>query len=82
MLKTAVSKAAASEGTRRTLGGYVEGLNNARTPLADFFSILLELPLQGGPVSLHIMRACESLTCEVPVETTETLILLSVIVTL
>jgi hypothetical protein len=35
------SKAAASEGPRRTLG-YVEGLNDARTLLADFFSILLE----------------------------------------
>ena len=23
--------------------GYVEGLNDARTPLADFFSILLDL---------------------------------------
>ena len=34
------SKAAASEGPRRTLG-YVEGLNDARTLLADFFSSLL-----------------------------------------
>ena len=36
------SKAAASEEARRTLR-YVEPLNDARTPLADFFSILLEL---------------------------------------
>jgi len=35
------SKAAASEGARRTLR-YVELLSDARTPLADFFSILLK----------------------------------------
>jgi len=35
------SKAAASEGARRTLR-YVEPLSEARTKLADFFSILLE----------------------------------------
>ncbi len=35
------SKAAASEGARRTLR-YVEPLSDARTPLEDFFSILLE----------------------------------------
>jgi len=34
------SKAAAREEVRRTLG-YVEPLSDARTPLADFFSILL-----------------------------------------
>ncbi len=34
------SKAAASEGARRTLW-YVEPLSDARTPLEDFFSILL-----------------------------------------
>jgi hypothetical protein len=37
----AVQQAAASEEARRTLQ-YVEPLNDARTPLADFFSILLE----------------------------------------
>jgi hypothetical protein len=42
MLKKAASKAAASEGPRRTFKGYVEGLNDARTQLAAFFSILLE----------------------------------------
>ena len=36
------SKAAASEGPRRTLWGSVEGLNDVRTLLADFFSILLK----------------------------------------
>ena len=36
------SKAAASEEARRTLQ-YVEPLSDARTPLEDFFSILLEL---------------------------------------
>ena len=35
------SKAAASEKARRTLR-YVEPLSEARTPLADFFCILLE----------------------------------------
>ena len=35
------SKAATSEEARRTLR-YVELLSEARTPLADFFSILLE----------------------------------------
>ena len=35
------SKAAASEEARRTLR-YVEPLSDARTPLVDFFSILLE----------------------------------------
>ena len=39
--KRLFSKAAASEAARRTLR-YVEPLSDARTPLADFFSILLE----------------------------------------
>jgi hypothetical protein len=39
--KRPFSKAAASEGARRTLR-YVEPLSDARTPLGDFFSILLE----------------------------------------
>jgi len=37
------SKAAASEEARRTLR-YVEPLSDARTPLEDFFSILLNKP--------------------------------------
>jgi hypothetical protein len=41
VLKKAVSKAAAREEARRTLR-YVEPLNDVRTPLADFFSTLLE----------------------------------------
>ncbi len=40
MLKRPSSKAAASEEARRTLQ-YVEPLSDARTPLEDFFSILL-----------------------------------------
>ncbi|MCG3774606.1 MAG: hypothetical protein JW395_1429 [Nitrospira sp.] len=40
ILKMPSSKAAASEEARRTLR-YVEPLSDARTPLADFFSILL-----------------------------------------
>jgi len=36
------SKAAASEGPEAYPLGYVEGLNDARTLLADFFSILLK----------------------------------------
>ena len=39
--KSPSSKAAASEEARRTLR-YVEPLSAARTPLVDFFSILLE----------------------------------------
>ena len=39
------SKAAASDEARRTLR-YVEPLSDARTPLADFFSILLDLRLR------------------------------------
>jgi len=42
MLKKAVSKAAASEGPEAYPLGYVEGLNDARTLLADFFSILVD----------------------------------------
>ena len=38
------SKAAASEEARCTLR-YIEPLNDARTPLADFFRILLKTPL-------------------------------------
>jgi hypothetical protein len=44
MLKKAVSKAAASEEARRTFR-YIEPLSAARTPLTDFFSILL---MRGG----------------------------------
>ena len=63
MLKIPSSKAAASEEGRRTLR-YVEPLSEVRTPLADFFSILLERstalcgcerrePASPGPPSLH-----------------------------
>jgi len=41
------SKAAASEEARRTLR-YVESLSDARTPLADFFSILLNKTVNDG----------------------------------
>ena len=44
MLKRPSSKAAASEEARRTLR-YVEPLNDARTPLEGFFSILLDWSL-------------------------------------
>ena len=44
------SKAAANEGARRTLR-YVEPLSDARTPLADFFSILLVSPLEEWPAA-------------------------------
>ena len=50
-------KAAASEEARRTLR-YVEPLSDARTPLADFFSILLISTLR-----LHRGR------CQIPIET-------------
>ena len=39
--KRPFSKAAASEGPEAYPQGYVEGLNDARTMLADFFSVLL-----------------------------------------
>ena len=41
MLKKAVSKAAASEDPEAYPLGYVEDLSDARTPLAGFFSFLL-----------------------------------------
>jgi hypothetical protein len=40
MLKKTVSKAAASEDPEAYSQGYVEDLNDARTPLAGFLSIL------------------------------------------
>ena len=43
MLKKVVSKAAASEEPKVYPLGYVEGLNDARTTLEDFFSILLDV---------------------------------------
>ena len=43
------SKAAASEEARRTLR-YVEPLSDARTQLADFFSILLDWGLVMRPI--------------------------------
>jgi len=51
------SKATASEGARRTLR-YVKPLSDARTPLEDLFSILLE----GDPV---IERPREQPFCRV-----------------
>ena len=54
MLKKAVQKAAASEEARRTLR-YIEPLSDARTPLANFFSILLytRLPITQRQVELN-----------------------------
>ena len=46
------SKASASEEVRPTLR-YVKALSEARTPLADFFSILLVLDLCFGNVAHH-----------------------------
>jgi len=51
----ASSKAAASEEARRTLR-YVEPLSDARTPLADFFSILL-YDRRDGPAIPDELRA-------------------------
>jgi hypothetical protein len=50
MLKNAAHKAAVSEEARRTLR-YVEPLSDARTPLANFFSILLVFDLRFGKVA-------------------------------
>jgi hypothetical protein len=55
MLKKAASKAAASEEARRTLR-YVEPLSAARTPLANFFSILLEGLAQKVLISHEVSR--------------------------
>jgi len=50
MLKNAAHKAAANEEARRTLR-YVEPPSDARTPLANFFSILLVFDLRFGKVA-------------------------------
>jgi hypothetical protein len=49
------SKAAVSEGPEAYPQGYAEGLNDARTLLADFFSILLACPL---PSLLGLASVC------------------------
>jgi hypothetical protein len=53
--KRPFSKAAASEEARRTLR-YVEPLSAARTPLADFFSILLEPIRKVRDNAIHVER--------------------------
>ena len=50
MFKKADHKAIASEEASRTLR-YVEPLSDARTPLANFFSILLVFDLRFGKVA-------------------------------
>jgi hypothetical protein len=50
--KRPFSKAAASEEVRRTLR-YVEPLSDARTPLGDFFSILLVERIHQQSVTLN-----------------------------
>jgi hypothetical protein len=54
MLKSPSSKAAASEGPEAYPLGYVEGLNDARTMLVGFFSILLEREGHDGRSSLRM----------------------------
>jgi len=53
MLKKAVQQGRSERRPEAYPLGYVEGLNDARTPLADFFSILLEtrIRLRGSPDS-------------------------------
>ena len=41
MLKKAVQQGRSERGPEAYPLGYIEGLNDARTPLADFFSVLL-----------------------------------------
>src|SRR5882762_1491246 len=65
--KRPFSKAAASEEARRTLR-YVEPLSDARTPLADFFSILLKHLIQGAQKLLQLGRRRVE-TCGVPILT-------------
>jgi hypothetical protein len=47
--KSSSSKAAASEGPEAYPLGYVEGLNDARTKLAGFFSLLLIALIRDSP---------------------------------
>src|SRR6266850_2196110 len=55
--KRPFSKAAASEEARRTLR-YVEPLSEARTPLADFFSILLKHEFDADSPQMNIGMVC------------------------
>ena len=57
--KRQFSKAAASDEPRAYLLGYVEGLNDARTPLADFFNRLIER--RGRPCTKVGGRPCVAL---------------------
>jgi len=57
--KRQFSKAAASEEPRAYPLGYVEGLNDARTPLADFFNRLIER--HGRPCTKVGGRPCVAL---------------------
>ena len=65
-LKRPFSKAAASEEARRTLR-YVEPLSDARTMLADFFSILLEARHVCFPQGRLYHRLCQ-VVCEPAVQ--------------
>jgi hypothetical protein len=79
MLKKAVQQAAASEEARRTLR-YVEPLSEARTTLADFFSILLARRVQarrrhfGSKLDesfdemFHCMLRLSSVALKIPIE--------------
>jgi hypothetical protein len=57
------SEAAASEEARRTLR-YVEPLSDARTKLADIFSILLDLKMFAQGQTLALIRGSEGRTIE------------------
>jgi DNA uptake protein ComE-like DNA-binding protein len=64
MLKRPSSKAAASEGPKAYPLGYVEGLSDARTKLADFFSILLvggEVRMKTGWMAAVVMIGAVSM---------------------
>jgi len=81
--KSSFSKAAASEGPEAYPLGYVEGLNDVRTKLADFFSILLVRLLGTVEADAKLDRAMVGFTagagagdfgipvCGVVVESTE-----------
>ena len=58
--RRSTGKAAASEGARRTLR-YVEPLSDARTPLEDFFSILLNVALLARRVTKRSPQPVSSL---------------------
>ena len=61
MLKKAVQQGRSERRAEAYPLGYVEGLNDARTLLADFFSILLAVPIELRNHLNHVglLRLCQ-----------------------